>query len=67
VSNGGGLAESAEIVCPYCGEVVEVRLDPGGGHRQTYVEDCEVCCRPWQVSVTYDGAGGVLVTAERSD
>ena len=35
---------------PYCGEVVEMTLDASGGTVQEYVQDCEVCCRPWQVS-----------------
>jgi hypothetical protein len=45
--------------------VVEIALDPGGGARQDYVEDCEVCCRPWQVTVRYgpDGAAEVSLTA----
>lgn len=30
-------------------------LDPAGGSRQEYIEDCEVCCRPWQVQVHYAG------------
>jgi len=31
--------------CPYCWEEVSVLLDPSITH-QTYIEDCEVCCRP---------------------
>ena len=42
------------MLCPYCGEIVEIALDPGSGSRQEYVEDCQVCCRPWQVFVVYD-------------
>lgn len=42
---------TSHVECPYCGEVVEIVLDPGGGPVQEYVEDCEVCCRPWQVHV----------------
>jgi len=38
--------------CPYCGEPVELYVDEGGGRHQVYVEDCPVCCRPWQVEVT---------------
>jgi hypothetical protein len=38
--------------CPYCGEPVELYLDEGGGGHQSYVEDCPVCCRPWQFEVT---------------
>ena len=36
--------------CPYCGESIEIALDPGGGAAQEYVEDCEVCCRPIEIS-----------------
>lgn len=49
------------VHCPYCGEAVELLLDPAGGETQEYVEDCEVCCRPWRVEVTYDGAGAPSV------
>ena len=44
---GDGTAEtSGQVVCPYCGSVNDVALDPGGGSSQQYVEDCQVCCRP---------------------
>ena len=55
---GDGLAETeATVVCPYCAESVEVAIDPSGGVSQEYVEDCEVCCQPWRVQVTYDTEG----------
>ena len=63
---GDGTADTeATVHCPYCGEPVEIALDPGSGTRQEYVEDCEVCCRPWQVTVAYlpDGAADVQVEA----
>lgn len=51
---GDGTAEtSADVVCPYCAESVTIAVDPGGGSVQQYVEDCEVCCNPWQVSVRF--------------
>lgn len=53
-----------EVTCPYCGEVVTISLDPGGGASQEYVEDCEVCCRPWQVYVNYGTGGSVEVRVE---
>ena len=56
------MAESAaDVVCPYCGARVELLLDPGGGPVQRYVEDCEVCCRPWTVEVRWDEAGEAAV------
>lgn len=58
----GEFETAAEVTCPYCGEVVEIVLDPGGGAHQEYVEDCEVCCRPWQVQVHYDDEGAADVT-----
>ena len=59
---GDGTAEiSATVYCPYCSEPVEVTLDPGSGDSQEYIEDCEVCCRPWEVTVSYDRAGKVHV------
>ena len=63
---GDGTAETeAVVVCPYCGEENEIALDPGGGAAQDYVEDCQVCCQPWRVSVEYgeDGGAAVFVTA----
>jgi hypothetical protein len=65
---GDGTADtSAEVHCPYCGQPVEIALDPGSGARQEYVEDCEVCCRPWQVSVTYGADGAAAVDLAAAD
>jgi Cysteine-rich CPXCG len=65
---GDGTADtSAEVTCPYCGETMDIALDPGSGTRQEYVEDCQVCCRPWNVSVTYGPDGEATVEAEASD
>ena len=49
--------EAPVVSCPYCGELVEMVVDPGGGPVQEYVEDCEVCCRPWSVRVAFDRDG----------
>jgi hypothetical protein len=40
------------VRCPYCGSEVEIYLEPD--LMGTLVQDCEVCCRPWQVRVGYD-------------
>ncbi|HEX5632789.1 MAG TPA: CPXCG motif-containing cysteine-rich protein [Gemmatimonadales bacterium] len=58
------LVTEGDIRCPHCGEINAVTLDPGGGKTQEYVEDCQVCCRPWTVHVQYDADGGVEVWAE---
>jgi len=65
---GDGTAETgATVQCPYCGEPVEIGLDPAGGESQEYIEDCQVCCRPWRVSVHYDGEGQVSVSVDALD
>ncbi|MCG9709831.1 CPXCG motif-containing cysteine-rich protein, partial [Pseudoalteromonas sp. Isolate3] len=33
------------ITCPYCGEQIEILLDPADLDQQ-YIEDCQVCCKP---------------------
>jgi hypothetical protein len=67
--NDGTLETEATVLCPYCGELNQISLDPGGGRRQEYVEDCQVCCQPWRVSVTYlpDGTADVAVEAESQE
>lgn len=57
----------AEITCPYCGESIAVWVDEGGGGQQRYVEDCSVCCRPIEISVSTGEDGEPAVSAERSD
>ena len=56
----------ASVTCPYCGETVEISLDPGSGAIQDYVEDCQVCCQPWRVMVTYHRDGNADVEVERA-
>lgn len=62
---GDGTADTSTCVtCPYCSETVEISVDPGGGSVQRYVEDCEVCCNPWQVTVQFiNGIASVEVSA----
>jgi hypothetical protein len=45
-------------MCPYCGEEISMILDTSV-QRQTYVEDCEVCCNP--IEITYAIEADALV------
>ncbi|WP_203301402.1 CPXCG motif-containing cysteine-rich protein [Marinobacter sediminum] len=45
--------ESVLIQCPYCWETLDVSVDPSV-LEQEYVEDCQVCCRPIVIHVTFD-------------
>lgn len=46
------MGEEVEVMCPWCSEPVSLWVDRDT--RGSYVEDCEVCCRPWQVHVEWD-------------
>src|SRR3989449_4114576 len=46
--DAAALETEADVTCPHCGETMTITLDPGGGRAQEYVEDCQVCCRPWR-------------------
>jgi len=65
---GDGTADTEAIVrCPYCGEENEIAVDPGSGASQSYIEDCQVCCRPWHVTVSYDETGAAHVHVDPAD
>lgn len=38
--------------CPYCWEDISMLLDTSVP-RQIYVEDCEICCNPIEISVSF--------------
>jgi hypothetical protein len=46
------------FTCPYCWEEISMVLDTSV-RRQTYVEDCEVCCNPIEVRYVVDDEGGI--------
>ena len=56
-------AASANFFWKSANEPNEIALDAGSGAAQDYVEDCQVCCRPWRVTVYYNDAGGAEVAA----
>lgn len=65
---GDGTADTgARVHCPYCGQAMDIALDPAGGTAQEYVEDCQVCCQPWRVSVHYQGDGRAAVSVSALD
>ncbi|HEX9704765.1 MAG TPA: CPXCG motif-containing cysteine-rich protein [Gemmatimonadales bacterium] len=60
-ADSAALEMAAEVICPHCGEAMSIALDPTGGRAQEYVEDCQVCCRPWRVRLWYDTTGAAQV------
>ncbi len=55
----------SRLHCPYCDAAISVLID-GSVPSQSYVEDCEVCCRPivLDVSVAHDGSIDVYPKVE---
>ena len=66
VDDDADFDADSEVTCPYCGETITVLLDPGSGSTQDYVEDCEICCRPWRVRVRYNRAGRATVHVDQA-
>jgi hypothetical protein len=61
------LDEPAQLhECPYCGETVDVVVEPVGARHEEYVEDCSVCCRPWKVVIERD-EDATTVSLRRDD
>ena len=52
------LTQFVMLGCPYCGEQFETRIDLTNGST-TYVEDCQVCCQPIDVTIELTEAGGL--------
>ena len=52
--------------CAFCGEENDLTVDPSGGRRQTFTEDCAVCCRPNLITLALDddGDASIAVTQE---
>ena len=44
--------------CPYCGEPIELIIDTSVT-QQSYIEDCQVCCRPMLLNVENDSEGHI--------
>jgi len=61
------MGDRVALSCPCCGEPVDLVIDDGGGSSQSYVEDCPVCCRPWQVRVVHDPEVGWVATLRTLD
>lgn len=60
------LMEYLERDCPYCGESSLLAIDLSVSE-QSYIEDCQVCCRPMSVSVRIEGPGQLLTVTLRGE
>lgn len=61
MSIDGFSTRTKHFSCPHCGEPISVLLDLSAGY-QRYIEDCEVCCRP--IEISYQAEEGGIVSFE---
>ena len=47
------LLQTHSLDCPYCGEIIQIVVDCSILD-QSYIEDCQVCCRPINLSINID-------------
>lgn len=59
--SGEGGTTRKQFTCPHCGERVSMLLDLSAGS-QSYIEDCEVCCNP--IEISYQVEDGRAVSFE---
>jgi len=45
------LLQTHHLDCPYCGEDIQIVIDCSVSN-QDYIEDCQVCCRPINLSIS---------------
>jgi hypothetical protein len=62
----GLTTEFVAIDCPYCWERYETQVDLSAGSF-TYVEDCQVCCQPIELTCEVDDGELRSVKPERMD
>ncbi|MGD8861158.1 MAG: CPXCG motif-containing cysteine-rich protein [Myxococcales bacterium] len=58
------MDDVSQVQCPYCFELLELYVDPDTRGRM--IQDCDVCCRPWEVFVDRDDDGELHVMVQRA-
>lgn len=58
------LDDETTVTCPYCHAAQLLVVDPDTAG--DFVQDCDVCCRPWQVHVERDASGELTVAVDRA-
>jgi hypothetical protein len=49
--------------CAGCGESNQTTVDESAGRRQSYIEDCQACCKPNLLRIEYDPSAQEFVIA----
>lgn len=57
----------ASFQCAACGEWNATSVDESAGRHQSYVEDCQVCCKPNVLRIEYDPTSEEFVIAAEQE
>ena len=60
-ASADGGTQFTSVQCPYCGEPFDTLVDLSAGSA-SYIEDCQVCCRPIDIAVVVDEDGEPTVS-----
>ncbi|MGB1308334.1 MAG: CPXCG motif-containing cysteine-rich protein [Oceanihabitans sp.] len=52
-----------KISCPHCWQEISMLLD-ASINKQSYIEDCEVCCNPIQITIVIENNELVAFSAK---
>lgn len=58
--------ENTKVQCPYCWQTISILCDCSVEF-QSYIEDCQVCCRPIVFDVQVDESEQLHVTVRSED
>ncbi|MGE4132987.1 MAG: CPXCG motif-containing cysteine-rich protein [Bdellovibrionales bacterium] len=54
------------FACPHCRERISIVVDTSVEEVQSYIEDCEVCCNPIEITSRAENGEVVLFEARSS-
>ena len=58
------IDDTIDVTCPWCFEVVSLYVDPTTDGQ--LVQDCDVCCHPWAITILRGPEGELDVLVDRS-
>lgn len=58
--------ERVNVECPYCGNMIELTVERTIA-KQSYVDECQICCRTMQLEVEADEDAELSITVHRED
>jgi len=61
------LEQDYDFDCPHCSGGNSVKLDVSGGSKQSFIQDCEVCCKPFQITVQFENGALIDFSADPQD